>query len=286
MPSQPSKTLDSFPNPQPERDFTIYIRIPEFTCLCPATGQPDFAELHLQYVPEAACVELKSLKNYIWSYRDPGRLSRGGDQPHPGRSGGGPAAALHAPDRRFQRAWGRVHAGGGGAPGQGMEPERAGQPAPADAFLNRAPPNSANGAQLIRHCIGIDLGTSGVRAEILDAAGTSWLAFAGRGPWAPGTNSPADRMIPKSGGRPWPTCSGRPHGACPTRPWPSPSTVPRRRCSRWMAPATHSGPRCCTTTPGRWPKASICAALRHRPVGPMGRRPRRPNCSGCAAGAG
>ena len=72
MPSQPSKTLDSFPNPQPERDFTIYIRIPEFTCLCPATGQPDFAELHLQYVPEAACVELKSLKNYIWSYRDQG----------------------------------------------------------------------------------------------------------------------------------------------------------------------------------------------------------------------
>ncbi|MFO8003426.1 preQ(1) synthase [Thioalkalivibrio sp.] len=72
MPSQPSKTLDSFPNPQPGRDFTIHIRIPEFTCLCPATGQPDFAELHLQYVPEAACVELKSLKNYIWSYRDQG----------------------------------------------------------------------------------------------------------------------------------------------------------------------------------------------------------------------
>ncbi len=72
MPSQPSKTLDSFPNPQPGRDFTIHIRIPEFTCLCPATGQPDFAELHLQYVPETACVELKSLKNYIWSYRDQG----------------------------------------------------------------------------------------------------------------------------------------------------------------------------------------------------------------------
>jgi 7-cyano-7-deazaguanine reductase len=72
MPSQPSKTLDSFPNPQPGRDFTIHIRIPEFTCLCPATGQPDFAELHLQYVPETACVELKSLKTYIWSYRDQG----------------------------------------------------------------------------------------------------------------------------------------------------------------------------------------------------------------------
>lgn len=72
MPSQPSKTLETFPNPQPERDFTIYIRIPEFTCLCPVTGQPDFAELHLQYVPDQACVELKALKNYIWSYRDEG----------------------------------------------------------------------------------------------------------------------------------------------------------------------------------------------------------------------
>lgn len=72
MPSQPRKTLESFPNPQPGRDFTIHIRIPEFTCLCPVTGQPDFAELHLQYVPEAACVELKSLKNYIWSYRNEG----------------------------------------------------------------------------------------------------------------------------------------------------------------------------------------------------------------------
>lgn len=72
MPSQPSKILDHFPNPQPERDFTIHIRIPEFTCLCPATGQPDFAELHLQYVPEARCVELKSLKNYVWSYRNEG----------------------------------------------------------------------------------------------------------------------------------------------------------------------------------------------------------------------
>jgi 7-cyano-7-deazaguanine reductase len=72
MPSQPSKTLDTFPNPQADRDFTIHIRIPEFSCLCPATGQPDFAELHLQYVPDRSCVELKSLKNYIWSYRNEG----------------------------------------------------------------------------------------------------------------------------------------------------------------------------------------------------------------------
>ncbi len=72
MPSQPSKDLEVFPNPQPERDYTIRIRIPEFTCLCPKTGQPDFAELHLSYVPDRLCVELKALKSYIWSFRDEG----------------------------------------------------------------------------------------------------------------------------------------------------------------------------------------------------------------------
>ncbi|HHJ12943.1 MAG TPA: NADPH-dependent 7-cyano-7-deazaguanine reductase QueF [Gammaproteobacteria bacterium] len=72
MPSQPSKTLETFDNPHPQRDYTIRIRIPEFTCLCPKTGQPDFAELHLEYVPDRLCVELKSLKLYIWSFRDEG----------------------------------------------------------------------------------------------------------------------------------------------------------------------------------------------------------------------
>jgi 7-cyano-7-deazaguanine reductase len=72
MPSQPSTTLDTFPNPQPERDYSIRIRIPEFTCLCPKTGQPDFAVLHLEYVPDALCVELKALKLYVWSFRDQG----------------------------------------------------------------------------------------------------------------------------------------------------------------------------------------------------------------------
>ncbi len=72
MPSKPSKQLETFPNPTPQRDYQIRIRIPEFTCLCPKTGQPDFAELHLTYVPEAKCVELKSLKNYIWSFRNQG----------------------------------------------------------------------------------------------------------------------------------------------------------------------------------------------------------------------
>ena len=72
MTTKPSKNLDTFDNPKPERDFTIRIDIPEFSCLCPLTGQPDFAELRLEYVPEQKCVELKSLKLYIWSFRDEG----------------------------------------------------------------------------------------------------------------------------------------------------------------------------------------------------------------------
>lgn len=72
MSTAPSKTLETFPNPQPERDYTIRMRIPEFTCLCPKTGQPDFATLHLEYVPDRSCVELKSLKLYVWSFRNEG----------------------------------------------------------------------------------------------------------------------------------------------------------------------------------------------------------------------
>jgi 7-cyano-7-deazaguanine reductase len=72
MPSQPSSTLDTFPNPRPESDYTIRMTMPEFTCLCPKTGQPDFAVLELEYVPDLACIELKSLKNYLWSFRDHG----------------------------------------------------------------------------------------------------------------------------------------------------------------------------------------------------------------------
>jgi 7-cyano-7-deazaguanine reductase len=68
----PSSTLETFANPSPQRDYTIRIRIPEFTCLCPKTGQPDFAELLLEYVPDRLCVELKSLKLYVWSFRDQG----------------------------------------------------------------------------------------------------------------------------------------------------------------------------------------------------------------------
>jgi 7-cyano-7-deazaguanine reductase len=72
MPTQPSKQLETFDNPMPERDYTIRIEVPEFTCLCPKTGQPDFATLYLEYVPDQRCVELKSLKLYVWSYRDEG----------------------------------------------------------------------------------------------------------------------------------------------------------------------------------------------------------------------
>ena len=72
MTTQPSRELELFPNPQPERDYTIRINIPEFTCLCPKTGQPDFATLLLEYIPDQQCVELKSLKMYVWSFRDEG----------------------------------------------------------------------------------------------------------------------------------------------------------------------------------------------------------------------
>jgi 7-cyano-7-deazaguanine reductase len=72
MTTQPSKTLDTFDNPNPDRDYTIRMEIPEFTCLCPKTGQPDFATLYLEYVADQRCVELKSLKLYIWSFREEG----------------------------------------------------------------------------------------------------------------------------------------------------------------------------------------------------------------------
>jgi 7-cyano-7-deazaguanine reductase len=72
MTTKPSKTLETFINPQTDRDYTIRIEIPEFTCLCPKTGQPDFANLLIEYVPAEFCVELKALKLYIWTFRDRG----------------------------------------------------------------------------------------------------------------------------------------------------------------------------------------------------------------------
>lgn len=71
-PSKPSKELTTFPNPAPERDYTVRITVPEFTCLCPLTGQPDFADFVIEYVPEKECIELKALKMYFWSFREEG----------------------------------------------------------------------------------------------------------------------------------------------------------------------------------------------------------------------
>ena len=72
MPSEPSKELQTFPNPAPARDYEIAFDCPEFTCLCPMTGQPDFARFTIRYTPEERCVELKSLKLYLWSFRNEG----------------------------------------------------------------------------------------------------------------------------------------------------------------------------------------------------------------------
>ncbi len=72
MSTQPSKELDTFPNPADAKNYEIFFDCPEFTCLCPKTGQPDFAHIKITYVPDQLCVELKSLKLYLWSYRDEG----------------------------------------------------------------------------------------------------------------------------------------------------------------------------------------------------------------------
>jgi 7-cyano-7-deazaguanine reductase len=72
MPSSPSKELETFPNPKPGRDYVIRFDCPEFTCLCPKTGQPDFAVIRVEYVPDQLCVELKSWKLYLWSFRNEG----------------------------------------------------------------------------------------------------------------------------------------------------------------------------------------------------------------------
>ena len=72
MPTKPARTLEAVANPHPDRDYEVAMALPEFTCLCPITGQPDFATIRIRYVPDQHLVELKSLKLYIWSYRDEG----------------------------------------------------------------------------------------------------------------------------------------------------------------------------------------------------------------------
>ena len=72
MPTKPNKELETFPNPRPGRDYEISLECPEFTCVCPRTGQPDFATIRIRYIPDELCIELKSLKLYLWSYREEG----------------------------------------------------------------------------------------------------------------------------------------------------------------------------------------------------------------------
>ena len=74
MPTKPQKLLETFPNPEPDREYEIHFTCQEFTCVCPRTGQPDFATIRITYVPDKTCVELKSLKLYLWSYRDEGHF--------------------------------------------------------------------------------------------------------------------------------------------------------------------------------------------------------------------
>ena len=88
MPSQPSKDLVVIDNPHPNREYEVECVCPEFTCVCPMTGQPDFATFTITYVPGPKIVELKSLKLYLWSFRDEGALPRGRHQSCPGRSAG------------------------------------------------------------------------------------------------------------------------------------------------------------------------------------------------------
>ena len=102
----PQTHVETFPNPAPGRDFVIRIRVPEFTCLCPVTGQPDFAELLLEYVPEALCVELKSLKLYVWSFRDRGAF-------HEAVTNEILATLAAATEPRFMRLTGKFNVRGG-----------------------------------------------------------------------------------------------------------------------------------------------------------------------------
>lgn len=74
MSTRPAKSIETFPNPAPDRDYVVRFDCPEFTCVCPMTGQPDFANLRIEYVPDELCVELKSLKLFLWSFRDEGHF--------------------------------------------------------------------------------------------------------------------------------------------------------------------------------------------------------------------
>jgi len=106
MPTKPSKRIDTFANPAPRRDYRIHMEIPEFTCLCPRTGQPDFATLTLDYVPDRLCIELKSLKLYIWSFREVGAF-------HEAVTNGILEDLVRATKPRFMRLTARFYVRGG-----------------------------------------------------------------------------------------------------------------------------------------------------------------------------
>jgi 7-cyano-7-deazaguanine reductase len=105
-PPTPQSHIDTFANPAPGRDYTIRISIPEFTCLCPKTGQPDFATLELEYVPAERCIELKSLKLYVWSFRNRGAF-------HEAVSNEILGTLAAAVEPRFMRLSGRFNVRGG-----------------------------------------------------------------------------------------------------------------------------------------------------------------------------
>ncbi len=127
-PASPSGDIETFPNPSPARDYTIRMQIPEFTCLCPRTGQPDFATLELEYVPDSLCVELKSLKLYIWSFRDRGAFHEAVTNEIVDRL----AAAL---DPRFLRLTARFNVRGGIYTTVIVERRRDGWSSPAPVTL-------------------------------------------------------------------------------------------------------------------------------------------------------
>lgn len=106
MSTRPSKELETFGNPNPERDFTIRIRVPEFTCICPKTGQPDFATIFIDYIADQKCVELKALKLYMWSFREEGGF-------HEAMTNRILTDLVEATDPRFMRVTGEWNVRGG-----------------------------------------------------------------------------------------------------------------------------------------------------------------------------
>jgi 7-cyano-7-deazaguanine reductase len=127
-PPTPTPHIDTFANPAPERDYTIRISIPEFTCLCPKTGQPDFATLELEYVPAERCIELKSLKLYVWSFRNRGAF-------HEAVSNEILETLAKAIEPRFMRLCGRFNVRGGLYTSVIVEFRRPGWTPPATVVL-------------------------------------------------------------------------------------------------------------------------------------------------------